>query len=183
MSRILGIDLSLTSTGLGISRGTGVATVRLKPPANLRGLDRMHWICREIAEYTPSYSRAHLAVLEGPSYGNQGTGRQAGHHERAGLWWLVQDKLHSLGVPCAVAPPACVKKYATGKGNAGKDEVLTAAVRRNEEFDGGNDEADAMWLAAMGADRLFGYPVIQIPESHRAALAKVEWPDLIGDQS
>lgn len=179
--KVIGIDLSLTSTGLGISRGAGVATARLKPPAKLAGLDRMHWIIGEIYAYTPDRARADLAVIEGPSYGNQGTGRQAGHHERAGLWWLVCDKLHGLRIPVAVVPPATVKKYATGKGNAGKDEVLSAAVRRNEEFQGGNDEADAMWLAAMGADHLFGRPVIRIPDSHRLALASVAWPVLIGD--
>lgn len=180
---VLGIDLSLTSTGLGISRGAGVGTVRLKPPAKLTGLDRMHWILAEIYAYTPSHFPAQLAVIEGPSYGNQGTGRQSGHHERAGLWWLVCDKLHGLRIPVAIAPPATVKKYATGKGNAGKDDMLSAAIRRNEEFDGGNDEADAMWLAAMGADHLLGRPVISVPESHRAVLASVAWPVLIGDNS
>jgi crossover junction endodeoxyribonuclease RuvC len=183
--KVLGIDLSLTSTGLGIWRsGAGMilGTVRLRPPAPFRDLARMRWICEQIGLYTePHMEGATLAVLEGPSYGNQGSGRQAGHHERAGLWWLVREKLDSLGVPVAVAPPATVKKYATGSGNAGKDEVLKAALRRNPDFDGGNDEADAMWLAAMGADHLGRAPIV--PESHRAVLAKVNWPNLIGDES
>lgn len=178
--RVVGLDLSLTSTGVGITAISSVGTVRLKPPAKLRGLERMRWLCTEIALYCRPMTQTSLAVLEGPSYGNQGTGRQSGHHERAGLWWLVYDQLHSLGVPVAVAPPATVKKYATGKGNAGKDEVLSAAVRRNDEFEGGNDEADAMWLACMGADHL-RLPVFPMPQAHRAALASVAWPVLIGD--
>lgn len=179
--RVIGLDLSLTSTGIGVWRGDAfVDTVRIKPLAHLRGLERMRWLRAEIGSWALSgLWTADLAVIEGPSYGNQGTGRQAGHHERAGLWWLIVDSLEARGVPVAVAPPATVKKYATGKGNAGKDEMLAAAIRRNPEFHGGNDEADAMWLAAMGADHL-GHPLMQVPEAHRAALKSVAWPVLIG---
>lgn len=177
--KVLGIDLSLTSTGLGLYRGgLSIGTVRLRPPAPYRGLERMRWICEQICLYLPpNMEPAALAVMEGPSYGSTG----AGQHERAGLWWLVRAKLDARGVDVAVAPPTTVKKFATGSGNAGKDDMLKAALRRNPDFDGGNDEADAMWLCAMGADHL-GDRVITVPESHRAALAKVAWPLLIGDQ-
>jgi hypothetical protein len=46
-------------------------------------------------------------VVEGPrpvDYGNQGgEGRQSGHHERAGLWWLVTHALWKRGIDYAVA--------------------------------------------------------------------------------
>jgi hypothetical protein len=37
-------------------------------------------------------------------------------------------------------------------------------------------------LAAMGADHL-GQPMAVMPRTHVAALMKVNWPNLIGDQS
>ena len=88
-------------------------------------------------------------------------------------------------------PPASLKMYATGKGNASKDAVLAAAIRRypDVEFDG-NDAADALILAAMGADHL-GFPLVSktpsgrksratLPARNREALGKIDWP-LLGE--
>ena len=74
-------------------------------------------------------------------------------------------------------PPSCRAKYATGKGNAGKDEVLLAASRRYPHAPiVGNDDADAVVLAAIGA-RLLGEPVEDsLPKTHLDALAKLTLP-------
>jgi crossover junction endodeoxyribonuclease RuvC len=173
--RVLGLDLSLTSTGVAAPTWT----YALKPAPALRGTDRMLWFRRQIFDDAISPSTAlTLVAMEGPAYG--ATGGQKGHHERAGLWWLVRCMLAGVDVPVAVIPPASLKLYATGKGNAGKDEILMAAARRFDWFAGGNDEADALWLAAMAADHL-GTPPVVMPAAHRAALAKVEWPDVPAD--
>ena len=166
--RVLGLDLSLTSTG--IASCTGWADT-LKPPAKLRGHDRLRWLLTAVADHT---RLADLVVVEGPSYGSQAG--QAGHHERAGLWWLTTHQLWTREVPVAVAPPSCVKRYATGKGNASKDAVLSAVVRRFAWFGEGNDAADAVILAALGADQV-GAPMVAMPKEHRAALGGVAWPD------
>lgn len=167
--RTIGLDLSLTSTGIGLVDSDGTyATMRVKPNATLRGHDRLDWILDHI---TTHIGTPNLIVIEGPSYGSEGRGQ----HERAGLWWLVTHRLWSAHQDLAIAPPTCVKRYATGKGNAGKDDVLREVVRRFATFNGGNDEADALVLAAMGADQL-GWPVVAMPAAHRTALAPIEWP-------
>jgi hypothetical protein len=166
---VLGLDLSLTCTGLA---GPGWTTT-LKPPAKLRGVERLCWIrTRLLDEYLNGLD---LVVVEGPSYGNQGQQRQAGHHERAGLWWLVRCTLDARGHQVAVAPPAARAKYATGRGNAGKADVIREVTKRYPWFEGGEDEADALVLAAMGADHL-GQPLAELPATHRIALRGVEWP-------
>lgn len=167
---VTGLDLSLTSSGVASS--TGWADV-IKPPARLRGHDRMAHLVAAVRDHTRN---SNLVVVEGPSYGNQGAQRQAGHHERAGLWWLVTHDLWRREVPFAVASPATVKKYACGKGNASKDEVLVAVCRRFDWFGGNNDAADAVILTALGADHL-GMPMVVMPQTHRAALVGVEWPE------
>jgi len=164
--KIIGIDLSLRSTGIA---GDGWAD-RIGPPAKLLGIGRLRYIRSAVLDYARP---ADLVVLEGPSYGSAG----AGQHERAGCWWLVYDAVAAIDIPVAVVPPACRARYACGRGNASKDEVLTAAVRRYPDVDiTNNDEADALILAAMGADHI-GQPWVTVPALHRKGLDGCAWPE------
>ncbi len=167
-ARIYGLDLSLTSTGLASSLGWSEI---IKPPSKLRGHDRLAHLKAAILGRV---NGAELVVVEGPSYGSQAG--QSGHHERAGLWWLITHALWKRDVPVAVAPPTTVKRFATGRGNASKDQVLVACGRRFEWFDSNNDASDAVWLAAMGAD-WFGQPMVPMPGAHRKSLDGVAWPE------
>jgi crossover junction endodeoxyribonuclease RuvC len=91
---------------------------------------------------------------------------------------MTVDALDLLtGVQVAVVSPASRAKYATGKGNAGKDVVMREVARRFPDFAGGEDEADALVLRAMGMDHL-GYPMAPMPQTHRDALAAVQWPEV-----
>lgn len=174
-ARVLGLDLSLTSTG--VAHATAAAIIKRPPMSGAPDLDRLRWMAEKVA-YTveqPEGTPWDLVVIEGPSYGNQGTGRQTGHHVRAGLWWIVVDHIDGFGVPYAVVSPASLKKYAAGKGGASKDAVLVEAARRFPNFALTNDAADALWLAAMGHDHL-GTPLVTMPAANRKALEAVPWP-------
>ena len=78
-----------------------------------------------------------------------------------------------------VVPASSRAKYATGRGNAGKDEVLLAVSRRYPHAPiVNNDQADAVALAAMGA-RLLGEPIEDsLPKTHLDALAKLAAPEI-----
>lgn len=174
--RIVAIDPSLTGTGLcATTTSNPAATFTETITCGKRGHDRLDFVLREIGDWTRV---AQLVVIEGPSYGNQGNGRQSGHHERAGLWWLITHHLWRNNIRYVVVTPSQRALYATGKGNASKDTVLQAATRRyaDIQFDG-NNEADALILAAMAADH-YGAPLAIVPAIHRAALAKVDWPQI-----
>lgn len=174
---VLGLDLSLTATGVAeVIRGSAPTVRTLTPPRPAsRGHERLAWICAQIWDAAWQYEGGHLVVIEGPSYGSQAS--QAGHHERAGLWWLVVHKLWSENIHVAVAPPTSLKKYATGKGNAAKEIVFAAAVRRWPDLPLDNNSADALWLAAMGCEYV-GQPIALVGTSvnSRAALGGVQWP-------
>lgn len=179
--RIVGLDLSLTSTGVAtIDEGADVRVDRIatKPTGdNLwHRAHRLHRIFERIVNEVHSYDGRQLVVVEGPSYGQA---RQGGQHDRAGLWWLVVNELVVMcEIPVAEVPPALVKRYATGRGNAGKDEVLAAVIRRYPSVEvTGNDQADALVLAAMAADH-YGAPIATVPAANRAALDKVAWPEI-----
>lgn len=159
----LGIDPSLAATGVS----TGWMTRTLKPPGTLRGRARHTWILAELVDLV---AKASLVVIEGPSYGSTKAASSA--HERAGLWWKIDDLVHEQGKELYVASPSSVKKYATGKGNADKDAVMLATARRFDWFAGDNNAADAQWLAAIGYE-LAGTPLLEMPAVHREALKGV----------
>jgi crossover junction endodeoxyribonuclease RuvC len=185
--KIVGLDLSLTSTGVAtIETGDGhehctverITSKGSKDATLYQRQARLHNLRLDICLRA---GMADLVIVEGPSFGQA---RQGGQHDRAGLWWNVVDWLinnaeaDGWGVPVAEVPPATRSRYATGKGNAAKDAVLAAVVRRYPQVEvTGNDEADALVLAAMGARHL-GHPIEDsLPQTHIAALDAVRWPE------
>lgn len=170
--RICGLDLSLTSTGFARIAGGHAVVARLQP-GKRKGHDRLQYLLGEILDRCDD---AALVVIEGPSYGSTG-GRE---HERGGLWWMVAHALWLRRVPYCVIPPAVLKKFAAGSGNASKDLVLASVIRRYPAVPvDGNDTADALALAAAGA-HWYGCPLAQVPLLQSAALSKAEWPALAG---
>lgn len=175
--KIVGLDLSLTSTGLALIVD-GIADV-LRFTTATAGADttarhrRLKRIADEVHEWCTA---ADLVVIEGPSYGST-TPHQ---HDRSGLWWLAVHRVLDAGLPLAVVPPSSRARYATGKGNAPKDAVLAAVVRRYPAVDvTGNDQADALLLAAMGARRL-GHPIDTVPKLCLTAIDGAAWPPETG---
>jgi len=176
---VAGVDLSMTSTGVAlVNLARGETTVHRIKSAGSKGdsLNQRHarlsGIVRQIVELTDG---AGLVAIEGPSYGS----KSPNSHDRSGLWWLLQDDVRlSSDVPIVEIPPTTRAKYATGKGNAGKDDVLLAVDRRYGDLVKvtGNDEADALVLAAMGC-RYLGFPIDDpLPKLNLAAMTGVAWP-------
>lgn len=161
---VIGLDLSLTATGVA------TAELSFAIRCNERGMPRLRLLRNRIIGVCSG--RPDLVVIEGYS---MGTARQSSHaHGLGELGGVVRLWLWEAGVPYVDVPPACLKKYATGAGNARKEAVLIAAVKRGAEVRD-NNEADAWWLRAMGMDAL-GCPVVTVPALHRKALATVAWP-------
>lgn len=175
---VIGIDLSLTSTGLCIVYKGKAQTFRVESKGSADAslanrYRRLDDIAGEII-MTVVNNDADLVVIEQPAYS-----RTVGHmHDRSGLWWIVVHALHHERHSVAEVAPTSRARYATGKGNAGKDAVLLEVARRFPDVAlSGNDEADALVLAAMGADYL-ACPIVTMPASHREALGKVRWPEV-----
>jgi crossover junction endodeoxyribonuclease RuvC len=180
VSAVVGLDLSLTATGIATPYG-GVTTVTSKghagaslPVRHVRLRAVSTHVMRKITDGT-SPADDTMIVVEAPAF-SRVTGHQ---HDRSGLWWLVVDDLMAWGHNVVEVTPTARAKYATGKGNAGKDEVLAAVIRRYPDVDvNNNNEADALVLRAMGCDWL-GAPLAEVPKAHRAALDKVVWPEAV----
>lgn len=175
--RVVGLDLSLTGTGYADLNTSGPTVIleRLGSPPAGDGWEDRYGRIRGLADRVAEHiGHPNLVVIEAPAYGSR-----TGHvHDRAGLWWQVYRKARDLAAVAVVAP-AVRAKYATGKGNAGKDEVLAATVRRYPwAMVENNDHADALVLAAMGARSLGAAVEASVPKSAVEAVGRVAWPDL-----
>lgn len=183
-SAIVGIDLSMTSTGVVVrglrSPGGEEPPVKLhrvtskpasKAPTWNDRMDRMGEIIRRVVGHLEPGA---LVFLEAPAYGATG----AGTFDRSGLWWMLYATLAGAGCVTVPVSPAQRMLYATGKGggkDAGKDAVIAAVVRRYPWAEvTGNDVADALVLAAM-ASRAVGAPWEEsLPAANLKAMVKLD---------
>ncbi|MGH9250337.1 MAG: hypothetical protein ACRD0W_12560 [Acidimicrobiales bacterium] len=189
MSRVVGLDLSLTSTGLALVGDGPITTWGIQsrapktprhprtgkplPPTLIQRHNRLISLATNILIVVLRPERLpDLVVVEQPAFS-----RNLGStHDRSGLWWLVVSGLYRAKVQVAEVTPNQRAKYATGKGTADKDAVILAVERRYPEARvNGNDEADALILAAMGK-RWLGEPIDDMPKVHLEAFDSVAWP-------
>lgn len=178
MVTYIGVDPSLTSTGVAV---IGSGTVHLST-IRTTGTKLATWQQREtrlrrirssVCEVAAAHRDDTIVVgIEGPAYA-----QNLGHsHDRAGLWWALYFALASYVAEIVVVPIQARIRYATGKGAGGKDVVLAAAIKRYADVEiGGNDEADALLIAALLARR-GGEPIEDkiLPKACLVALDKIE---------
>lgn len=184
---ISGLDHSLTSFGIAVSRGPGTVPRLIRVRPRSKGHDRLEVLRAEVRQ---ACAGSDLAVIEGLAY----EAVSATLFDRAGLFWLIRHELWIMGIPYAVIPPKTRAKWITGDGSAGKDDCLAAAIKRfgplfpgydDPEADtplAGNDVADALTLAAMGCD-YYGQPLAVMPADRAALLVATKLVKVRGKPS
>lgn len=167
----MGIDPSLTSTGVSI----GGNTRSIRPV--LKGVPRLVEIRNAVMNLVREHEVATVAI-EGYSYGS----RNSHAHSLGELGGVIRVALYEAGIPFVDIPPTVRAKFATGKGNAGKAEVVSAVSAMT----------GIVWAGGDGADRCDAWVMEQILLAKRGAspyawgrqqleaLAKVEWGDTTG---
>lgn len=152
---VVGIDPSLTSTGIAVIQWTAPATPRVdvyRVRSKSAGgawfprYQRIKDMSAEILKSVPPHS---IVAMEGPAYSST-----TGHvHDRAGLWWTLYNDITGWTTREPVIVPIQARiRYALGKGVGSKDAVLAEAVRRYPSVPiNQNDMADAMLIAALVA--------------------------------
>jgi Holliday junction resolvasome RuvABC endonuclease subunit len=164
---VIGLDLSLTSTGVCLPDGT-TYRIKTRTADGDRRLTHIRDDIRDdIARYAP-----HLAVIEDLPRHAMGAGITAMVHG------IVRAELLDAGVPYAIVVPATLKSYACDHGRADKKQLAAAAyLAAGAEFadDKGGDQCDAWWLRAAGLD-WWGTPLFVLPQAQRARLSKAKWP-------
>ncbi len=156
----MGIDLSATATGLVILKATGQAKPELLLEDEIKsgsrtGLDRARHVVTQVMEAIHAHKPDRL-VVEGYSLNTRNASSIIPLVEIGGLlrFMLMIDGLSWLDPRASE-----VKKFATGKGNSQKDQVMMWVLKRWDHTSATNNTADAFVLAAMGlafANRLPG---------------------------
>ena len=174
---VCGIDPSLTNTGIAVLTHGQPTLITNTGIGGHDGADyrtrsrRLRAVCSRVLATIPT--DIELAIIEGPAYGQQ----LPSTHDRAGLWHGLYAALDARGIPIAVCAPRTRAKWATGKGNAQKSDVLhavrswwpTTPIQNH-------DQADALILATIGAHH-HGDPMpFTTKERHTTALEAIAWP-------
>lgn len=194
MTRVLGVDPSLTSTGLAritVESPTAdreavvdVVTTCLTSTGHKTDLPRQRR--QRVQGLRRGILRAamgcDLVVMETPFYNRQST--QGAIMDRSWLWGTVVDGLDALGIPCVHMANKQRTKFATDNGNDGKEKVAVAMDRlwhahladklRND------DEYDALSLATAGVIKLHGRRrlPIRVLEHHLQVIAGLDWTEI-----
>lgn len=162
---ITALDMSLTATGW--AKSTDASGVLVPPKGHDRGMARLRWLRDSVLSAALG---ADLVVIEGYSFGSKGNAVI----NLGELGGVIRLALSDANKRYVEIPPSCVKLFATGKGNAPKDEVLAAAIRKLGYARANHNEADALWLLEMA--RAHYSDVTLRTESQDRALSKIEWP-------
>lgn len=192
---VVGVDLSLTATGMAWPDGRTLAHGRTgltspNTPPWKRG-EMLEELCGELVQRVMA-SDGLDSVTTWPDLVTleeiPPTGTRL-DRERCYLWWAFLIALTRRDVLVLPIPPTSAKLYVTGRGDANKREVIAAV---QERFPGweihktsktgkplakvDDNKADAVTLMAMGRE-LLGAPLVEMPESSRRALTKLSLPD------
>lgn len=176
---IVGVDYSITSPAIFVNRankrfqdGKVYAFGNKKMQRNVRGIkidpypdwnvaeERHNNICLWALDKIVSQGKPDLVVLEGYSFGSKG--KVFNLAENTGL---LKHNLWLQDIPVIIPPPQTVKKFATGKGNADKFQMVADFVamtdydiRKDLMCTGKNikapitDIVDAYWMWAFGVN-------------------------------
>lgn len=144
--RVAGLDLSLTSTGfvvLDAVTGETVDQKAIKPKGG--GRERFPWLRDVILGLLDSVQPVAKVAVEGYAYGMRGQAV----YQLAGLGEIVRLTLAENGFDVVEVPPASLKQFVTGKGNAKKEHMILEVYKRWGVECKTSDEADAYGLAQM----------------------------------
>jgi Holliday junction resolvasome RuvABC endonuclease subunit len=170
--RVLGLDLSLTATG--ICRPDG-STVTVK--TRLEDGDKRLALIVDAVELVITQHDVDLAIIEDLPKNAMGGGITGMVHG------AVRHTLIRHGVPYALVIASSLKAFATGKGGASKSDMAVAAFQRAGAVFGDDNQCDAWWCRVVGLVRL-GMAPFKLPAAQTARLGKVRWPEelVIGEE-
>jgi crossover junction endodeoxyribonuclease RuvC len=168
--KIMGLDLSLTSTGLSID---GVTSIILTPT---KGAERLFIISNKIQEVVKE-NKIEAVIIEGYSFAS----RNSHAHSIGELGGVVRMMLWENKIPYVEVPPTSRAKFATGRGNASKDEVISSISAKTGKIfrgGGGNDECDAWVLEEMAKTKL-GVSSWSWTKEQLSSLDKIDWSPIL----
>ena len=157
---ILALDMSLGHTGYAlVKRATGEVIKGVIEPAGLKGMPRLAYLREQVLHLAmtgfriPAMDRpmcvpwvSCLVLIEGYAYGAKGQAVIS----LGELGGVIRLALHDEDIPYLEIPPAQLKRFVTGKGNAPKQVMLMEVFDRWGEKHYDDNIADAFALMQLG---------------------------------
>jgi Holliday junction resolvasome RuvABC endonuclease subunit len=179
---VAGLDLSLTSAGVGIlHNGQPIHCSHHGFPGH-NGASyqarsrRVRKQAHDVTQAAQTHGRPDLIVIEGhPS----GVKISAHEFDRSGLWHGVFGVFDHAGIPIAVIHPMTLKTWTTGTARADKDAMIATVEGWYGITVACDDEADGLALATAGAFHLGDPMPFEIRPRHTSGLEAVSWPEEI----
>jgi crossover junction endodeoxyribonuclease RuvC len=168
--KTMGLDLSLTSTGTSID---GITSIILTPT---KGAERLFIISKKLQEVVKG-NKIEAVIIEGYSFAS----RNSQAHSIGELGGVVRMMLWENKIPYVEVPPTSRAKFATGRGNASKHEVISAiSAKTGKTFrgGGGNDECDAWVLEEMAKTKM-GVSSWSWTKEQLSSLEKIDWSPIL----
>ena len=148
MDFYIGIDASLTSTGIVVLDGMEQIYSKAIISSKVKGTERLRDLKKKTKEYMANFVLAQdiPVFLENYSFGSVMGGRTFSIGEWGGVLRVLLDE---MGFKVTGIAPTMLKKFATGKGNSKKEQMLLQTFKRyGQEFDN-NDLCDAFCMAML----------------------------------
>lgn len=168
----IGLDLSLTSTGVAVGDETFIVSAK-----DIEGTERLLQIRTQLErlfnDHKVDAAKA-IVAIEGYSFAS----RNSRAHALGELGGVVRLWLHEQGITHIIIAPTARAKFATGRGNASKSEVVSAISARTGLLwagKGAEDRCDA-WILQEMVLAHYGNSRYEWPALNCEALTKVEWP-------
>jgi crossover junction endodeoxyribonuclease RuvC len=167
--KIMGLDLSLTSTGYAVDGKIGVISTKH------RGGQRLSVITKSVLDLCLD-EKISCVIIEGYSFAS----RNSQAHSIGELGGCIRMMLWENKIPYVEIPPTSRAKFATGRGNSAKTEVISSISAMTGlvfSGSGSDDMCDAWILREMGMAYMSasGYTW---PKINMTALEKIDWSPL-----
>jgi crossover junction endodeoxyribonuclease RuvC len=174
----IGLDLSLVGTGIVVIDDNKIILQQLiksKPSGDkpINELRRIESIVERINEILQDYTPT-LAVIENLAFMARNT---VALTQLAGLNYFVRSTLAIRGIPFYLCAPTTLKKFATGKGNCPKDNIMMEVYKHWHVTITNNNLADGFILARIGQCLLGVDSKLTIPQKEVITLLKKQWTE------
>ena len=166
---IIGMDLSLTSTGIAVYARGRITTLRLRSKHS--GLERLLDLRAQLGAFLYTHKPG-LIGIEGYSFGSKNS-RAHSIGEWGGVAKLTVSECRSAPTGYLVSP-VTLKKFMTGNHQAKKPEVVLHLFKRYGIEVPQEDEADAACISILIGAHRYADQFPSLTDFQRKALAGVE---------
>lgn len=143
---IIGLDLSLSRTGVSIFWHKSLETHTISIKSQERGTKRLIDLERKVKFALFPFLDKAFVVVEDYSFGSRGR-NLFGLIEWGGV---ARAAISKMGFNVIAVPPKTLKKFVTGSGNADKKQMMNSIKELWGYEAPNNDEADAYALSRFG---------------------------------